>query len=55
MQETVEQLVSKHMKSTEGLSGQWSIDILEDEAGKFWLIDMAIAQRSAYWDESKIS
>lgn len=55
MQETVEQLVSKHIKSVEGLSGQWSIDILEDEAGEFWLIDMAIAQRSAYWDESKIS
>ena len=24
--------------------------VLLDEQGKFWLIDMAIAQRSAYWE-----
>lgn len=36
-----------------GLKGMWSVDfILED--GEVWLIDMAVAHRSAYWDESKI-
>lgn len=53
-QKNVELLVSKHMKNVKKLSGQWSIDILEDELGNFWLIDMAVAQRSAYWDEDKI-
>ena len=38
------------MKRVNGLNGQWSVDILMDESGTLWLIDMAIAQRSAYWE-----
>lgn len=47
----VENMVSEAMKNVEGLTGQWSVDILLDEHERFWLIDMAIAQRSAYWDK----
>lgn len=51
----VQEMVSNAMKSVQGLTGQWSIDILYDEntysPHKFWLIDMAIAQRSAYWEQ----
>lgn len=47
----VESMVAYAMKNVIGLSGQWSVDILLDEWGKFWLIDMAIAQRSAYWEK----
>ena len=46
----VEKMVASAMKNVIGLSGQWSVDILLDDHGKFWLIDMAIAQRSAYWE-----
>lgn len=49
--EEVEKLISDHMPNVEGLSGQWSVDILLDCEGTFWLIDMAVAQRSAYWHE----
>ena len=49
--EEVQELVAKAMKNVEGLDGQWSIDILLDEWGKYWLIDMAVAQQSAYWDK----
>lgn len=31
------------------LSGQWSLDIMQND-DTFWLIDMAIAQRSAFYD-----
>ena len=46
-------LVSEKMKEVE-LIGNWSVDILLDEKGDFWLIDMAIAENSAYWDKGKI-
>jgi len=46
--ERVETLVAEHMKNVD-MSGQWSIDILLDDYGKPWLIDMAQAARSAYW------
>ena len=36
------------------MTGRWSIDILRDEGGMFWLIDMAQAEKSAYWDEGRI-
>ena len=39
------------------LDGQWSIDIMIDESHNRsvpYLIDMAIAQNSAYWNENKI-
>lgn len=51
----VEALVSKHMQEVEGLEGKWSIDILEDDSGNLWLIDMAVAEMSSYWDESKVN
>ena len=46
----VEAMVEEAMKNVTELEGQWSIDILMDENGQFWLIDMAVAQRSAYWE-----
>lgn len=33
------------------MSGQWSIDIMQN-GDDFWLIDMATAERSAYYDET---
>lgn len=47
----IEHLVGEHMANV-NLKGQWSIDILLDENGKMWLIDMAVAQQSAYWNPS---
>lgn len=43
-------MVDNAMKTVTGLTGKWSIDILFDGTGRCWLIDMAIAERSAYWD-----
>ena len=48
----VMKLVEEHMKDV-NLSGIWSVDILEDEQGEFWLIDMALGYRSAYWNPEK--
>lgn len=48
------ELVGTHMKNVSGLSGRWSVDIMLDEKGKYWLIDMAIAAHSAYWDEERV-
>ena len=48
--ERVEAMVGTAMKRVSGLEGQWSVDILMDETDTLWLIDMAIAQRSAYWE-----
>lgn len=48
----VMKLVEDHMQDVE-LSGIWSVDILEDEQGEFWLIDMALGHRSAYWNPEK--
>ena len=45
-----ERMVESAMKGVVGLDGQWSIDLLRDENDTIWLIDMAIAQRSAYWE-----
>ena len=45
-----EQATQKLANVTE-LSGIWSVDFLLDENNKFWLIDMAIGTRSAYYDE----
>lgn len=47
----VQRMVADAMKNVDGLNGQWSIDILMDEVGEFWLIDMAVAQQSAYWEQ----
>ena len=51
-QDKVMKLVEEHMKDV-NLSGIWSVDILEDEQGEFWLIDMALGYRSAYWNPEK--
>lgn len=46
----VQCMVAEAMKNgVNGLSGQWSVDVLLDETGKFWLIDMGLAQMSTYW------
>lgn len=50
-QKHVEELVGIHMKDVD-LNGKWSIDILLDGHGAFWLIDMAVAQNSVYWDKT---
>lgn len=48
--EEVEELVKKHMVDVD-LQGKWSIDILYNELeDNYWLIDMAEAHRSAYWN-----
>ena len=46
----VQAMVETAMKRVTGLTGQWSVDIMMDEKDNLWLIDMAIAQRSAYWE-----
>lgn len=51
--DSVMTLVTNHMKNVNGLSGIWSVDIMEDENGKMWLIDMALGHRSAYWNPVK--
>ena len=51
-QDKVMKLVEEHMKDV-NLSGIWSVDILEDEQEEFWLIDMALGYRSAYWNPEK--
>lgn len=43
-------IVFEHMKNVEGLEGSWSIDVLLDERKQWWLIDMAVAEQSAYWE-----
>lgn len=44
--EKVEHAVLQLVEDTEGLSGQWSIDIMQN-GDDFWLIDMALAANSA--------
>lgn len=46
----VEELVAEHMARVEGLSGPWSVDLMMTEAGEMYLIDMAVAEQSAYWE-----
>ena len=43
--------VQEFMGSVKGLSGQWSIDIMQN-GDEFWLIDMALAENSAYYSEA---
>ena len=45
--------ILKALNAITGLSGKWSVDFILDKDGA-WLIDMADAYRSAYWDENKI-
>lgn len=48
----VESLVSEHM-SNAWFKGIWSIDIMMNDEDDFYLIDMATAETSAYWDPKK--
>lgn len=45
-----EDLIRNRMAGVSGLEGPWSADLLQDDYGQFWLIDMAVAERSAYWE-----
>lgn len=45
----VEKLVIEHMPRA-WLEGKWSIDIMMNDENDFYLIDMALAKNSAYWD-----
>lgn len=49
----VEDLVASRMKNVEGLKNIWSVDMMYAQ-NKWWLIDMAIGQMSAYWDPKMI-
>ena len=44
-------MVADAMKNITALEGPWSIDIMQDDMGNFWLIDMAVAELSAYWEK----
>ena len=53
----VAQKVAWHMKNVSGLSGAWSVDIMfadypqpGEEDPTMFLIDMAVAEKSAYWE-----
>lgn len=46
----VQYLASKAMEQVQGLSGCWSVDVLQDEQDNLWIIDMAVAEMSAYWE-----
>ena len=57
----VMEMVAADMANVTGLTGIWSVDVMyceEQEYQKeyegYWLIDMAIGPRSAYWDPEKI-
>ncbi len=47
--ERVKQYVKNLITNTDNLNGQWSIDIMQN-GNDFWLIDMAIAENSAFYD-----
>jgi hypothetical protein len=44
----IEVEVCKRMASVTGLDGIWSVDVMVDEKGQYWLIDMARGFRSTY-------
>ena len=58
----VAKMVEDAMKNVHGLTGPWSIDILyaendpefarfiKDSRPEYWLIDMAVAEQSAFWE-----
>lgn len=57
---SIDEWAREHLKNVQGLSGPWSIDIMLNEGfstehfekpNEFWLIDMAVAERSAYWEK----
>ena len=42
------------LKFDDKLKGIWSIDFMQSDTGKIYLIDMARGFRSAYWDPNKL-
>lgn len=46
----LQKLVNSNMKNVKGLKGKWSIDFMYD-GKEFWLIDMALAEDSYYYDK----
>lgn len=42
-----------HLKNVTGLTGIWSVDVMVDDKGLPWVIDMAQGHRSAYWDPKR--
>ena len=52
--DAVMQAAERCLSGVTGLPGYWSVDLLLDSTGELWLIDMAIAQMSVYWDPAKI-
>lgn len=51
--DNIADLVGKALKNVK-MTGQWSVDILERPDGKLYLIDMALANQSAYYDPDKM-
>lgn len=45
--------IIKALEAVTELRGKWSVDFILDTEGA-WLIDMALAHRSTYWDPSKV-
>lgn len=45
----VQAYIQKLISNTESLSGQWSIDVMQN-GNDFWIIDMALAETSALYD-----
>lgn len=59
--DSVVKMVAADMKSVSDLNGIWSVDVMLCEPPEhnkgyegFWLIDMAVGYRSAYWDQHKV-
>ena len=49
----IRKFLEKHLEDVD-LHGAWSVDILVDANSNYRLIDMAVAERSAYWDPELI-
>ena len=43
------EMVQKLIKNTVGLTGQWSVDVMQNDKD-FYLIDMAVAETSALYE-----
>lgn len=48
---SVANAVAEAMSHVPDLSGPWSVDVMLDEDQNYWLIDMAVAEMSAYWED----
>lgn len=47
-------LLNEKLATINTMHGIWSVDIMENNEFEFYLIDMAVGNRSAYWDPKKI-